>query len=276
MIWLVIRNGTQLWGIARSDWPLLVEETLDAEFPDFEVLQSFVIFSLDAEVSGDRARKLCDKFCQCFHDLLPDKDKFFKQWANVRLRAMNALASKQRLDGDAVKQNRVVFWKQGLAEWCKGKVRQEADALRIALSLDMTITGSSCGIERLFARGTQKITPQKRGHLSEESKRIFYVLLSHGPLKMNDMLIKKRQADGTDLILASKLVRRAQQIWVREQGRYQGRLQNVEMLQSTLNQEAFLGGLPLLPGQTMTGQGGCLPDKVSARAFPHPIKAPRL
>lgn len=276
MIWLVIRNGTQLWGIARSVWPLLVEETLDAEFPDFEVLQSFVIFSLDAEVSGDRARKLCDKFCQCFHDLLPDKDKFFKQWANVRLRAMNALASKQRLDGDAVKQNRVVFWKQGLAEWCKGKVRQEADALRIALSLDMTITGSSCGIERLFARGTQKITPQKRGHLSEESKRIFYVLLSHGPLKMNDMLIKKRQADGTDLILASKLVRRAQQIWVREQGRYQGRLQNVEMLQSTLNQEAFLGGLPLLPGQTMTGQGGCLPDKVSARAFPHPIKAPRL
>ena len=276
MIWLVIRNGTQLWGIARSVWPLLVEETLDAEFPDFEVLQSFVIFSLDAEVSGDRARKLCDKFCQCFHDLLPDKDKFFKQWANVRLRAMNALASKQRLDGDAVKQNRVVFWKQGLAEWCKGKVRQEADALRIALSLDMTITGSSCGIERLFARGTQKITPQKRGHLSEESKRIFYVLLSHGPLKMNDMLIKKRQADGTDFILASKLVRRAQQIWVREQGRYQGRLQNVEMLQSTLNQEAFLGGLPLLPGQTMTGQGGCLPDKVSARAFPHPIKAPRL
>jgi len=253
-----------------------VEETLDAEFPDFEVLQSFVIFSLDAEVSGDRARKLCDKFCQCFHDLLPDKDKFFKQWANVRLRAMNALDSKQRLDGDAVKQNRVVFWKQGLAEWCKGKVRQEADALRIALSLDMTITGSSCGIERLFSRGTQKITPQKRGHLSEESKRIFYVLLSHGPLKMNDMLIKKRQTDGTDLILASKLVRRAQQIWVREQGRYQGRLQNVEMLQSTLNQEAFLGGLPLLPGQTMTGQGGCLPDKVSARAFPHPIKAPRL
>ena len=263
-------------GIARSVWPLLVEETLDAEFPDFEVLQSFVIFPLDAEVSGDRARKLCDKFCQCFHDLLPDKDKFFKQWANVRLRAMNALASKQRLDGDAVKQNRVVFWKQGLAEWCKGKVRQEADALRIALSLDMTITGSSCGIERLFARGTQKITPQKRGHLSEESKRIFYVLLSHGPFKMNDMLIKKRQADGTDLILASKLVRCAQQIWVREQGRYQGRLQNVEMLQSTLNQEAFLGGLPLLPGQTMTGQGGCLPDKVSARAFPHPIKATRL
>lgn len=119
---------------------------------------------------------------------------------------------------DAAKHNR-----------CKGKARDEADAVRIALSLDMTITSSSCGIERLFGCATRKITPQIRGHLIEESKLVVYVLLSYGFFKMSDMLIKKRQADGTDVILASKLVRRAQQIWIRGQMQlYQGRFQDVD------------------------------------------------
>ena len=189
-------------------WKHLVFECLDAEFPDFEALQSFVLWDL-SPLPGSTARARADKFCKTFHTLLPDPDDFFLQYALVRMQAM---IFKEKCV-DKAKQE-AHYWQEALKYVDRPHLRSTS-LIRTALSLDRTITGSSCGIERLFGNATQKISPQQRGHLLEETKRVYYVLLLRGPLAMGDMVRKHVAPDGSEKVLVGKFIRQAQLVWKR-------------------------------------------------------------
>ena len=69
-------------------WRVLVEAALDAEFPDFEVLQTFLIFNLSRKITSKAAAAGARKFALCFSRVIPDADAFVTQWAAARLEAL--------------------------------------------------------------------------------------------------------------------------------------------------------------------------------------------
>jgi len=205
---------------AWQEWRVLVEERLDIEFPEFEALQSFSIFNLgDEAIKAETLREAVSKFSQTFRRVLLEgvaegesmaDDAFLNEWAELRAQSDVEQHTNPKLTiGEA--------WKAGLAR-VTSRLRPMKFG-RIGLSLYLTITGSSAGVERLFSYESRHVSDQAQGHISEESRNVMFALSLGGPRTPDEMV---RRADKGSAPLYSRFIRRAQRVWVATQGTYQG------------------------------------------------------
>ena len=128
-------------------WRILFEEELDAEFPAFEALQTFVIFNLGEPASllrggKEELRDKVHKFAKVF--ALPEEELLI-QWAEVREQAVTRQAQDRSLSEDQA-------WRDAFLYFDRKHLRKthKTGVARDAFGYNTTVTGSSCGIEHLF------------------------------------------------------------------------------------------------------------------------------
>ena len=144
-------------------------------------------------------------------------DEFYKRWVDVCPQALADKTENSSVDD-------MVCWHMGVAYLDRPhlEARRPLVLTRAGLCLDVTATGSSTCVERLFGHGRIFFTPQRGGNMTIENKRVAYILLNVGKISAEQLLRTHRVVDGTGVILVSVSISRLQHVWTRVQRSYQG------------------------------------------------------